>query len=235
MISVRSQVTGPARVDAVPRRRLRQERPAALHDRQAAVRGRAPAGRGQPGARSGAAQPGRGPAGARRGAMPNTPTLTAQRQAQLAENGIVSKDVAEQARAGADAVAGDRQGRPRGGRKRAGAARRPAGDGGQREACSSVTRHPLADRRTQRQPRRQGRRSRHGQPDRADDDRAGRADLRHVLGAGREPVGDQAESRPETRFPSPPRRRTPTPRPSSRASSNFIDNVRSTRPPTRSS
>lgn len=42
----------------------------------------------------------------RDGANAEYATLTAQRQAQLAEKGIVSKDVAEQARAGADAIAG---------------------------------------------------------------------------------------------------------------------------------
>jgi multidrug efflux system membrane fusion protein len=43
---------------------------------------------------------------ARDGAQSEYTTLTAQRQAQLADKGIVSKDVAEQARAGADAGAG---------------------------------------------------------------------------------------------------------------------------------
>jgi multidrug efflux system membrane fusion protein len=42
----------------------------------------------------------------RDGAQAEYSSLTAQRQASLAEKGIVSKDVAEQARAGADAIAG---------------------------------------------------------------------------------------------------------------------------------
>ena len=174
------------RVDDVSRRRLRQERSAALHDRQAAVRGRR-SGRPKPtwcATRRCSARP--RPSWCATASQSEYATLTAQRQAQLAENGIVSKDVAEQARAAPTPVAAHHQGGPRRGRKREGAARRAAGDGGQRDACSSATRRiTLADRRTQRQHRGQGRRSRDGQPDRADDDRAGRADLRHVLDARR--------------------------------------------------
>ena len=77
-ISVRSQVTGPLDRGAVPRRRLRQEGTAALHDRSAAVRGGARAGRGQPDARPGAAGAGRSAARRATRRTPNTQQLTAR-------------------------------------------------------------------------------------------------------------------------------------------------------------
>ena len=79
----------------------------------------------------------------------------------------------EQARAAADATAGDGQGRQGDDRERAGAARRAGG--GRRRTRSvqlgyTTIRSPIDGQH--RQPRGEGRQPRHRQPDRADDDRA---------------------------------------------------------------
>ena len=219
----------------VPRRRLRQEGPAALHDRQAAVRGRA-AGRPRPTScaiRRCSARPKRSSrATARR---PSTRTLTA-RAPGAARRG--RHRLEGRRRAGARRRRRDRrhrQGRPRRGRKREGAARRAAGDGGQREGAARLHEHHLADRRTHRQPHGQGRQSRDGQPDRADDDRAGRADLRHVLGAGDASLASiKSDLRQGRRFRSPPRRRTPTAH-AVAGRARLSSTTPSTPPPTRSS
>ena len=90
----------------------------------------------------------------RDGAQAEYSQLTAQRQAKLAEDGIVSKDVAEQARAGADAIAATVKA------DRAAVESAKAQLVAQQATVDNAkvqldyTRHPVADRRTHRQPHR---------------------------------------------------------------------------------
>ena len=139
VISVRSQVTGVLEQTAVPRRRLRQEGPAALQRRSAAVRGGAGSRPRRIWFATRRCSPGRGAARRATGRKPNTRSSAPSASSSWPTRGIISKDVAEQARAAARRERRARQGRPRVGRKRQGAARRPAGDGRHGAGLSSTT------------------------------------------------------------------------------------------------
>ena len=159
----------------VPRRRLRQAGTAAVHARSAPVRGGARAGRGQPDARPGAARAGRSAARARRGER-RVSAAHAERQAQLIQRGIISKD---QRRAGARRrpTRPPPRSRPTGRRSRARgrSSSRSRRRSTTRESAARLHHDQVADRRPAPATSREGRQPRHRQPDRADDDRAGRS------------------------------------------------------------
>ena len=178
------------RTTVVPRRRSRQAGTAALHARSPSVRGGARAGRGEPGARPALLAQAEAQL-ARDASNAEYMQLTAERQQQLNQRGIISKDVAEQTRSQADATAAvvkaDRASIDSA-RAQLVAQQAAVDD---RARVARLHHDQVADRRPDRQPRREGRQPGHREPDRADDDRAGAAGARHLHRAGDSPRHDQ--------------------------------------------
>ena len=118
--------------------------------------------------------------------------LTAERQSTLTERGIISKDQAQQAIASADATAATvKADRASIESARAQIVAQQAAVNNARVALGyTIIRSPL-DGRTGNVDR-QGRQPRHGELERADDDRADPAGLRHLLRSRGAPPDDQA-------------------------------------------
>ena len=189
-ISVRSQVTGTLTEVALQRRRLRQERRRALHDRPAPVQ----AALEQAEANLARDQALLGPGRSAAAHATRRTREYAQGRRRIAGTQLVAQrhrleGQGEQALGRRDA--GDApSSTPTRRRIESAKAQLVAQQAAVDNAKLQLELHAssVADRRPHRQPHRQGRQPRHGQLHRARDDRAARAGLRHVLGAGRAPA-----------------------------------------------